>query len=238
MANRRMFSKKIVDTDAFLDMSLSAQALYLHLLLRADDDGFIANPKKIMRMLGSQDDDYKILIAKRFIIQFESGVCVIKHWLIHNLIRNDRYTATQWTKEKNELVIDDKTKKYSLPKPKDYNVIPNGNQMAPQVRLGKVRLGKVNKFADKSANKENKIITLFKKINPTINYGNKTQRSAVTTLIEELGYDKLVKTVEYCVSVQGNQYAPTITTPLQLKNKLGDLLVYWKKNNTSRTVKV
>ena len=109
-----MFSLKIVDTDAFLDMPQSSQLLYFQLAMRADDDGFVANPKKIMRMIGSQDDDIKVLITKKFIIPFESGVCVIKHWLIHNLIRLDRYTETQYTREKSQLIIDPLTKKYSL----------------------------------------------------------------------------------------------------------------------------
>lgn len=142
MAQRRMFSLKIVDTDAFLDMPTSTQALYFHLAMRADDDGFVANPKKIARMLGSSEDDYKVLVAKKFIIPFESGVCVIKHWLIHNLVRGDRYSETQYIREKKLLKIDEKTRKYSLNTDK-INVIPNGNQMAPQVRLGKVRLDKV-----------------------------------------------------------------------------------------------
>ena len=90
MAERRMFAKTIIDSDAFLDMPLSAQALYFHLSMRADDDGFINNPKKIQRMVGASDDDCKLLLMKRFIIVFESGVVVIKHWRIHNYIRNDR----------------------------------------------------------------------------------------------------------------------------------------------------
>lgn len=140
MAQRRMLSLKIVDTDAFLDMPSGSQLLYFHLSMRADDDGFVANPKKIMRIAGSQDDEYKVLVVKRFIIPFESGVCVIKHWLVHNLIRSDRYTETQYVREKSMLVIDEQTKKYSLNKEENH-VIPNGNQMAPQVRLelGKVR---------------------------------------------------------------------------------------------------
>ena len=143
MANKRMFSMKIVDTDAFMDMPQSSQLLYFHLSMRADDDGFISSPKKIMRMIGSSEDDYKVLIAKKFIVPFESGVCVVKHWLIHNLIRSDRYTETQYTKEKQFLTVDEKTKKYSLNKPTLFGVIPDGNQAVPQVRLGKVRLGKV-----------------------------------------------------------------------------------------------
>ena len=84
MAERRMFAKTIIDSDAFLDMPLSSQSLYFHLSMRADDDGFINNPRKIQRMIGASDDDLKLLIAKRFIIPFESGIVVIKHWRIHS----------------------------------------------------------------------------------------------------------------------------------------------------------
>lgn len=105
MAERRMFAKTIVDSDAFLDMPLSAQALYFHLSMRADDDGFINNPKKIQRMVGASDDDCKLLIMKRFVITFESGVIVIKHWKIHNYIQKDRYKPTIYQKEKQQLTL-------------------------------------------------------------------------------------------------------------------------------------
>ena len=100
MAERRMFAKTIIDSDAFLDMPVSTQLLYFHLSMRADDDGFINNPKKIQRMVGCAEDDLKLLMAKRFIIQFESGVVVIKHWKIHNYIQSDRYKPTVYTQEK------------------------------------------------------------------------------------------------------------------------------------------
>ena len=100
-----MFTKKIIDSDAFLDMPLSTQALYFHLNMRADDDGFINNPKKIMRMIGASEDDLKVLISKRFIITFDSGIVVIKHWRMHNLLRKDRYTETQYIEEKNMLFL-------------------------------------------------------------------------------------------------------------------------------------
>lgn len=99
MAERRMFAKTIIDSDAFLDMPLSTQALYFHLSMRADDEGFINNPKKISRMIGSSDDDLKLLVAKNFIIPFESGVVVIKHWKIHNYIRGDRIKQTVYQEE-------------------------------------------------------------------------------------------------------------------------------------------
>lgn len=99
MAERRMFAKTIIDSDAFIDMPLSTHALYFHLSMRADDDGFINNPKKIQRMIGASDDDLKMLVAKRFIIPFESGIVVIKHWKIHNYIRGDRKKETVYPEE-------------------------------------------------------------------------------------------------------------------------------------------
>lgn len=107
MAQRRMFAMKIIDSDAFLDMPLSTQALYFHLCMRADDDGFVNNPKKIQRAVGASDDDLKVLAAKRFIIPFESGIVVIKHWRIHNYIRIDRYTPTAYTEERAMLAEKD-----------------------------------------------------------------------------------------------------------------------------------
>jgi len=138
MAERRMFAKTIIDSDAFLDMPMSTQALYFHLSMRADDDGFINNPKRIQRMIGASDDDLKLLIAKSFIITFESGVVVIKHWKIHNYIRNDRYKPTTYSDEK-ALLEEKDNKAYTL---KSTLGIPNGYQMDTQVRLGKDRLGK------------------------------------------------------------------------------------------------
>lgn len=99
MAERRMFSKKIIDSDAFLDMPLTTQALYFHLSMRADDDGFVSNPKRIRTMVGASEDDLKLLIAKRFVLTFDSGVVVIKHWRIHNYINPDRYIPTTYVEE-------------------------------------------------------------------------------------------------------------------------------------------
>ena len=105
MSERRMFAKTIIDSDAFLDMPLSTQSLYFHLSMRADDDGFINNPRKIQRMIGASDDDMRVLIAKRFIIPFESGIVVIKHWRIHNYIREDRRKETVYQDEMSMLTV-------------------------------------------------------------------------------------------------------------------------------------
>lgn len=105
MANKRMLNIKIVDSDAFLDMPLSAQCLYFHLNMRADDDGFVGNPKRIQRLVGASEDDLKLLIAKRFLLTFENGVIVIKHWRMHNTLSKSRYHETVYTDEKKMLKL-------------------------------------------------------------------------------------------------------------------------------------
>ena len=145
MAERRMFSKTIIDSDIFLDMPLSTQALYFHLSMRADDEGFINNPKKIQRMIGASDDDIKVLIAKQFIIPFDSGIVVIKHWRIHNYIQKDRFKPTIYEEEKSHIT--EKNGIYDLNNISNVSemyptCIQNGYQMDTQDRLGKDRLGK------------------------------------------------------------------------------------------------
>jgi len=137
MAERRMFAKTIIDSDAFLDMPLSSQALYFHLSMRADDDGFINNAKKIQRMLGCADDDLKILLAKNFIIPFETGVCVIKHWKIHNLIQKDRYKPTVYSEHKQQLSLKNNNV-YTM----NTQCIQDVSKVETQVSIGKVSQGK------------------------------------------------------------------------------------------------
>lgn len=149
MAEKRMFTMKIVDSDAFLDMPLSTQALYFHLNMRADDDGFVNNPKKIQRTIGATEDDLKLLLAKRFVLSFDNGVIVIKHWRMHNLLRKDRYKPTQYQEEIHSLTVKENGAYTELATKWQ----PNGNQMTtngcqtvaervPQDRIGKVRLDK------------------------------------------------------------------------------------------------
>ena len=102
-----MFAKTIVLSDAFLDLPMSARCLYFTLGMLADDDGFVNAPRSIMRQCGASDDDMKLLIAKKFVLIFDSGVIVIKHWRINNYLRNDRYTETKYAEEKAELTIGD-----------------------------------------------------------------------------------------------------------------------------------
>ena len=136
MAERRMFAKKITESDAFLDMPSSTQMLYFHLSMNADDDGFVNNPKKIQRMCGASDDDFKLLIAKSFVILFESGIIVIKHWKMHNYIQSDRYRPTDYVDEKSMLGLK-KNKAYTL----DVNKMDT--KCIQDVSVGKESIGKV-----------------------------------------------------------------------------------------------
>lgn len=146
MAQRRMFSRKITDTDKFIEMPATTQNLYFHLNMNADDEGFVDRVSIIQRMIGASGDDLKLLIAKGFIIPFESGVVVIRHWRIHNYIQADRFQATIYQNEKSQIEYD-KSKIASI-KPLD-QCIQNVSKMDTQVRIGedsldKDRLDKVN----------------------------------------------------------------------------------------------
>jgi len=152
MAERRMFAKTIVLSDAFLDMPLSARCLYFTLGMVADDDGFVNNPKSIMRQCGAQEDDMKILIAKKFVLAFDNGIIVVKHWRINNYLRNDRYTETKYKEERSTLSLDENgayqmsSAELGIP-----GGIPDGIPNSAdtqygetQVRLGKDSIGKDN----------------------------------------------------------------------------------------------
>lgn len=190
MAEKRMFSKQIIDSDAFLDMPLSTQALYFHLSMRADDDGFIDNPRKIQRMVGASADDLKLLISKRYVLTFESGVIVIKHWRIHNTIQKDRYKETVYIEEKSSLTFKDNkayTEKNHIvaeletqeevieetaylqgKQDLDTDCKQNGNSLETQIRLDKNRLDKNSKdintnVASKDAS-ESDLLSDFEKL--------------------------------------------------------------------------
>ena len=139
-----MMSKKIIDTDNFLDMPQSTQCLYFHLLLRADDDGFIQSPKSIMRITGCKDDDLKLLNAKGFVIGFETGVIVIRHWRIHNYVQSDRYSKSELPEAK---CVELKNKVYEIVGQPinpdntymDTKRIQNGYNLDTQIRIDKIR---------------------------------------------------------------------------------------------------
>lgn len=145
MAERRMFAKTIIDSDAFTEMPLSTQALYFHLSMRADDDGFLNCAQKIMRMIGAAKNDFDLLLAKRFVVQFGDGICVIKHWRIHNYIQSDRYKPTVYQEEKALLDIKGNgsyTLKNNTVYEMDTRCIQDGYNLEAQDKLGKYSLVK------------------------------------------------------------------------------------------------
>lgn len=147
MAQRRMFSLTVIDSDSFLDLPLSTQALYFHLSMRGDDDGFVNNPKRIQRTIGCDDKDYQSLIDNDFIIPFKSGIIVIKHWKIHNYIQNDRKKDTIYNNEKSLLTVD-KNNIYILT---DTECIQDVSKTDTQVRIGKESIDKSNIYVQHSA---------------------------------------------------------------------------------------
>ena len=158
-----MFTDKITESDVFLDMPLSTRALYFHFCMNADDDGFVKNPKRIQRMLGASDDDCRLLILRRFVLPFESGVIVIKHWRMHNLLRKDRYKPTEYIEEKSMLKIKENGA-YTFDDNQGTPLVatiwqPDDNQMAPQDSIGKDSI-------DKDIVKENNKKKKFEK--PTV----------------------------------------------------------------------
>ena len=149
MAQRRMFSLQVTDTDKFLDMSASAQALYFHLGMHGDDDGFVGSPRKIARAAGCNDDDLRLLVAKGYIIPFESGVVVITDWNVNNTLKNDRYHSTIYTAEKSMLTTDH-AGRLMLGGSQDTTWNQNGTNSEPEHNLTKLNLTKPNK-GDKAA---------------------------------------------------------------------------------------
>jgi hypothetical protein len=191
-----MFAKTIIDSDAFIDMPLSTQALYFHLSMRADDDGFINNPKKITRMIGASEDDFKVLVLKNFIIPFESGIIAIKHWKIHNYIPKDRYKPTVYTEEKTLLESKDNGA-YT-------RCIQPVYKTETQVRLSKVSLSKDkvvevsdNVDTDNNENVENSVNNSFELLGGTLGKGVVLLTPAQSdALLDKLGLDAFNHYVE------------------------------------------
>lgn len=215
-----MFAKTIIDSDAFLDMPMSARLLYYDLGMRADDDGFINSPKKIMRMIGASNDDVNILIARKFVIPFDSGVVVIKHWRINNYLRNDRYTETKYLEEKSNLEVN-KNGSYTA---KNNTGIPVG---IPTVSTGKVRLGKdsIGKYINTISCNENSEIEVldqkemwfesFWEIYPKHQDKKKAKQKFLKLCTDEKKYQEIMQGLRNVLPVwakKDNKYIPMPTT--------------------------
>lgn len=225
MAQRRMFSKSITNSSQFLMMPQSSQNLYFHLGMNADDDGFCEH-FAIMRMTESKPDDLKVLQAKGFVSIFDEKVLVILAWKENNYLRTDRYSPSKYLE-----VYKEEIKRLS-------SGIPMVDEVATQVRLGKVSIGKDRIGEDtteQSSGDIAEIIDLFKSVNPSYSklFGNKTQRASVARMLKTQGKEKLVKIIAILPKTNSMQYMPNITTPLQLEDKMGQLAsqLQKKKNN-------
>ncbi|MCT3542072.1 DNA replication protein [Lentilactobacillus buchneri] len=206
MAQRRMFSKKITNTDQFLDLPLSSQALYFHLNMNADDDGFLDNVKSIIRLVGASNDDFKLLVAKQFVITFKDGITVIRDWRIHNYIQKDRHQPTLYKNELNQLCLDSSNRYI-----KDANHVSNLDTKCIQhVSTGKVRLGKVSEDIDKDSKKEKRSLAkakqqfpwktvidyLNKKANKHFRYTETSKRLIIARNKEKFSLDDMKKVID------------------------------------------
>lgn len=253
---KRMFNQKIMQDDVFLDMPMTSQALYLHLNLSADDDGFVS-PRKIMRMIGAGDDDLKILVAKRYVLAFPSGVVAIKHWKIHNKIRRERHVVTLYKKELKSLTLNEydaytEIDKISAVVDKLSTTVPklteevrqvsdkcqtSVRQMSAEVRLGKVRLGKDSNTTNvvlakpKTASQDiNRMFEIWEEVvGYRIQSRVKANRFACSNLLKKHGMDKLSQLINGVAQAQSEKYAPNITDFCSLQQKLTDLIVWGRK---------
>lgn len=262
--SKRMFSDRIVASDAFLDMPPSSQALYFHLVMNADNDGFV-QPKKIMRMVNAANDDLQILVAKRFILIFDSGVAVVKHWWINNTKRGDRHVATTYQNELAELHLKS-NKSYArittqlvlgtdeVDQPTTVRQ-PNGNQMATQYNTTTKQSNSTT--TQSKATQSTHVVgeptprperVATEQISGMVDYwetvvgmklGNETgNRKAVAALLRQHGEDNLKRLVDGVVLALDDQYAPRISDFVSLKRKQNDLLMWGRKrgNNGKRSV--
>lgn len=202
MAEKRMFSKQIVDSDAFLEMPLSTQALYFHLSMRADDDGFLNNAKKVMKIIGANQNDYDLLVAKSFVIQFPDGICVIKHWRINNYLRKDRYTETIYQEEKSHLTVQPNGRYSFRNAVESSDVLPLGipvcNRLDTQNRIEKNREEKNSIYSAEKLHDEQSLDDFFESIWKL--YPIKKGKGQVSTsrkkALQKIGYDQIGRCVD------------------------------------------
>lgn len=252
MARKRMFDIEIVDTDLFLEMPQSTQNLYFHLGMRADDDGFVSNPKKIIRTIGANNDDLKILITKKFIIPFESGVIVIRHWKINNYLRKDRYTETLYKEEK-RLLTEDENGVYNIGIPNDNQKLTDGIHSKEEKRKEKNSKDKNNKEqveSDSCCNgfqENDSCMNGFKKVSKfyeeNINLLTPYTSKVLEDYTKELGSELViyamqlaieanVRTIKYIKAILNNWSKANIRTLLEAKNE--SKIISEKKDNSKK----
>lgn len=224
MAQKRMFDKAIIDTDKFMDLSLTSKAIYFLLGMEADDEGFVSY-KKVMRIHGGNEDDVKVLVAKNFLILFPSGVVVITDWNRNNYLDKNRIKETEYQKEKKDLVLTKKGK-YEL------------NIGLTSIEENSIEESRVEENSSATAEPgktlpSKEIVEIIKKMESVdpknkLYYRNKTQRSACQFLIENYEFENVIKIIDFIISNRGKlKYLPSITTPCELRDKwqkIGDMV--------------
>ena len=204
MAEKRMFTKKITQSDEFLSMPHSSQNLYWHLNTEADDEGFVNSPKRVLRMIGANEDDMKILLAKRFLIGFESGVIVIKHWKMHNVIRTERLKPTSYVSEKQRLSVKEDGS-YTLNKG---NGVQLSDKCQPNVRIEEIRL------------EENRLEEISIEKHPTLGEFNNVKLSEDEyKKITELGLLDYIERLSAYIAQTGKRYKSHYATILNWSRK-------------------
>ena len=256
MSKKRMFSQVITNSSRFLMMPQSAQNIYFHLGMNADDDGFVEH-FTVMRMTESKPDDLKILQAKEFVMVFDDKVLIVLDWKENNYIRSDRYTESKYLKLYKEEIklLANSTQK------DDKSGIPDVNQddnqtstkRETQYSIDKIRLDKIRKDTKVNGvnhntlsvpNNEssegiqvNHLIGLFYEANKELItdsgkfFNNPFQRKAVIGLIEKFGFDKVAQFTNAAIIVQGQSFAPQITKPTELRDKLTNLKIFYEREN-------
>lgn len=257
--SRRMFDTTITSTDQFLDMPIGSQLLYFHLGMHADDDGFVASPRSVMRMVGGTEDELKMLYAKKFLLLFDSGVCVIKHWRINNYVRKQIYKPTKYDREKAQLYIRpngaytlDPTNAVAIPE--GHYTLENIGETASTSRrrnvdLGKVRLGK-DRLESSTATKvrfEQRDMKLAELLRDLIaeNYPNWQEPKTLDRWAEDINkiirLDKRTEQqVEYVIRwVQRNDFwAKNILSGSKLRKQFNRLVVEITNNQAQGASKV
>lgn len=219
MAKRRMFDLDVVDTDLFLEMPPSTQNLYFHLGMRADDDGFVSNPKKIMKSIGGTDDDFKILLGKSFLIPFENGVCVITHWKMNNYLRSDRYKETIYVTEK-ALLEEDVNGMYLLGIPKNNQWLTNGTHRVEENREEEKRIDKnsidnIGQMSDKCLLKTRdkvidiNIIDIIDYLNEKNNSSYKKNNIKTISLLSKILKDYTLEDVKKVIDIKVKEWKGT-----------------------------
>lgn len=246
MAQKRMFNNSVVGSDEFLEMPDSSQNLYFHLSMQADDDGFVDNWKSIMRMTGKKEDDLKVLIAKSFVIPFDTGILVIRHWRLNNYIQKDRYKETIHKDEKAMLVTNENNV-YSLYTDCIHSIDKN---RLDKISIDKNSKNKEQEESDSCCNgfqENDSCMNGFKKVSKfyeeNINLLTPYTSKVLEDYTKELGSELViyamqlaveanVRTIKYIKAILNNWFKANIRTLLEAKNE--SKIINEKKDNSKK----